>query len=240
MKVDFDDRKILHNAELALVKAFSEFCRENNLKYFIMGGTFLGAVRHHGFIPWDDDIDVGMPRPDYERLQKLLAENGQVIGEYPFVTFKNSETTEYVARLENPATKIIDRSALDVDKRNSWMDVFPLDGMPNGSFSRNLHSFRLLTLRMLLKYSEFSKVSVNYTERPFVERTLIKVGKVLHPERWLNTQFYLHKLDKALQKYGYNESNYVINFMGAYKLKEMFPKKYYMDDKLYDFENLKL
>ncbi|WP_457664376.1 LicD family protein, partial [Streptomyces brasiliscabiei] len=73
MKVDFDDRKILHNAELALVKAFSEFCRENNLKYFIMGGTFLGAVRHHGFIPWDDDIDVGMPRPDYERLQKLLA-----------------------------------------------------------------------------------------------------------------------------------------------------------------------
>lgn len=62
--------KELQNLELEILKVFHKICEKHNLHYFLIGGTLLGAVRHKGFIPWDDDIDVGMPRKDYETLLK--------------------------------------------------------------------------------------------------------------------------------------------------------------------------
>ncbi|WP_333589544.1 LicD family protein [Ligilactobacillus acidipiscis] len=240
MKVDLDDRKILQNAEKSLIIKFSKFCEENDLNYFLMGGSLLGAVRHQGFIPWDDDIDVGMPRPDYEKLQKLMSQQQNKIDDFPFTTFKNSTTTEYVARLENPQVKIVDRSASIAEQRNSWMDIFPLDGMPRSPFFRKVHGYNLLRLRLMLKYSEFDRVSVNMTERPWIEKVFIKLGKIVKPEKHLDTKKCLADLDRALQRFPYQRANYVVNFMGAYKLNEMFPKKVYQGFNLYDFENLKL
>lgn len=240
MDINLDDRRILQNAEKSLVKAFHTFCSQNGLTYFIMGGTLLGAVRHHGFIPWDDDIDVGLPRPDYEKLQLLLAKENNKLGGYIFRTFKNSDTTEYVARLENPDVKIVDRSAAIPEIRNSWMDIFPLDGMPKSEQLCKAHGLNLLRLRLLLKYSEFDRVSVNMTERPLTERALIWLGQVIKPVQHLNTKTCLKNLDAALQRYPYQRATHVVNFMGAYKLKEMFPKKYYQETKVYQFEDLEL
>ena len=56
---------------LNMLSWFHDFCEKNNLKYYILYGTLLGAIRHKGFIPWDDDIDVGMPRDDYEKFLKI-------------------------------------------------------------------------------------------------------------------------------------------------------------------------
>ena len=64
-----------------LFKQYDCMCRDNNLRYYFLGGTMLGAVRHKGFIPWDDDIDVGMPRDDYDRLLTLYKEAGYGQGE---------------------------------------------------------------------------------------------------------------------------------------------------------------
>ena len=61
----------LQTEELKLLKVFIKLCDENNLTYFVAGGSFLGAVRHQGFIPWDDDIDVAMPRPDFEKFIEI-------------------------------------------------------------------------------------------------------------------------------------------------------------------------
>ena len=57
-----------------LLRTFSEICEENGLRYFVVGGTLIGAVRHRGFIPWDDDLDIEMERKDYLRLLQLLPE----------------------------------------------------------------------------------------------------------------------------------------------------------------------
>lgn len=64
----------LHQKELELLEAFDAFCSEHGLRYSLTAGTLLGAIRHKGFIPWDDDIDVCMPRPDYDRLATLAGE----------------------------------------------------------------------------------------------------------------------------------------------------------------------
>ena len=71
---NYDDNSLKHlqNLELMILKDFIKFCDENNLKYYLYGGSLLGAVRHEGFIPWDDDIDVIMFRDDFEKFKKLF------------------------------------------------------------------------------------------------------------------------------------------------------------------------
>ena len=78
---------------LRLLKWYHEFCVANDLKYYAIGGTALGAVRHGGFIPWDDDVDVGMPRPDYERFKELA--NEKINGKTSFFAEFPSEKRDF-------------------------------------------------------------------------------------------------------------------------------------------------
>ena len=66
-----NDAVLLKQKLLEMAKVFHKFCQENDIKYYMLGGTMLGAIRHKGFIPWDDDIDFGVPRKDYDRMLTL-------------------------------------------------------------------------------------------------------------------------------------------------------------------------
>ena len=225
----------LQLVELEILKDFVKFCQKNKLTYYISGGTFLGAVRHKGFIPWDDDIDVAMPRTDYARFIRLYD------GKYVKSTFEdNSNLVHY-------ALQLIDKGAI-VDTINgkteaewsAWIDVFPLDGMPNNFLLNKIHGTRLMINRALFKLNTIDQVQ-NKKGRPFSEKIIIKTAKIFNPWKKQNPQIRLRKIDKLLKKYPDTESNYYINFMGTYKLKSMLRKDvYYKDGAYYDFENLKL
>lgn len=229
----------LQLVELDILKEVAKLCEENDLRYFLMGGTFLGAVRHKGFIPWDDDIDIGMPRPDYERFISIAQRN---LPEY--LQYKNfrigNEQTIYFARVENSKIRIEDTSAIEKRIRNAWIDIFPLDGMPNNAVARKIKEGYLLYRRLLLQYSQFNViVNQDLPNRPKHEQMLINLGRIIKPERFLDTKKCLKKLDKSLRRCDYEKSDYVVNFMGAYKFKEMFPKSFYDSAVLYDFESEK-
>lgn len=237
--MDFEKRRILHVVDEKIIRYFVSVCEHLDISYTILGGTLLGAVRHKGFIPWDDDVDFGLPRPDYNKLVRYLIKNNST--KYEFKNFKNSEIKTYFSRIESKSISIIDQSAKKKDSRYAWIDIFPLDGMPNNKILRKIHQFNLLRIRMLLQYSQFSKiVNVNLTERPIFERVLIGLGKFIKPDRFLNTEYYNWKLDVCLQRYTFANSDYVVNFMGAYKFKEMFPKSFYENLIDYKFESLQL
>jgi len=230
----------LQLTELEILKDVIRVCKEENLRYFLMGGTFLGAVRHKGFIPWDDDIDISMPREDYDRFFEIAQE--KLNDKYIYKNFKKgNEKTIYFSRVEDKSVQIEDNSAITKRTRNAWIDVFPLDGMPNNPIIRKFRQARLLYRRLLLQYSQFSIiVNQDLPNRPFLEKMLIKVGKIFNFEKHLDTEKCLYKLDKVIRKSKYENSKYVANFMGAYKFKEMFKKEIYDNTAVYDFETEKV
>lgn len=119
----------LQKKQLELFKEFARVCEEHNLVYFANGGTCIGAIRHKGFIPWDDDLDVMMPREDYEKLLKLV--NPFSDKKYFLQTYKTDK--HYLpnfAKLRDSSTTYIENFFCGIRQNHGvWIDIFPLDGI---------------------------------------------------------------------------------------------------------------
>ena len=229
----------LQMTELEILKEFLRICRKYKLRYYCLGGTLLGAVRHKGFIPWDDDIDVGLPRPDFIKFEEVVRK--ELPEHLHYYSYKdNSGYNYYVPKMTDDRTKVIDESASAAAEREAWIDIFPLDGMPGNKLKRKVHCFRLLAARLRLNYSMFSTNVDIKRKRAFHEAVLVKIGSILPVEKILNTSREFERLDRLMQKYSYEDSVYLINFMGIHKLKEMFHKKIYGKGAWYTFEDIRL
>lgn len=237
----------LQKAELDILKEIIKILEKYEIKYYILGGTLLGAVRHQGFIPWDDDIDIGLMREDYEKfieiIQKELPEN-LILDYYKFHKGEKEYTTYYMARIENTEVKLINRTAKEERIVNAWVDIFPIDGLPKNKLINAIHKFHLLILRAELRYSQYSKlVTQNERTKDFIMRLCIKLGRIIDFEKIFNKDKVLDKIDRTLKKYPTETANEIINFAGAcksYKFIEIFPKNIYDNLKKYKFEDTEL
>ncbi len=221
---------------------FATFCNIHSLKYFVIGGTLLGAVRHGGFIPWDDDIDVGMPREDYELFLKIGYNyfNGKTNGYLLKNKIFDNSYVYYFSRIIDKNFTFVDKSATVEKTQNPWIDIFPIDGMPSG-IKQFFHRIRLNLSRLFFQYSRFDEiVNVKRKDRTIIERILIFIGKILPVKKIFDRDKCFYRLDKALKKYLYNDSHYAVNFMGAGKFREMHEKRIYDLTTDFYFEGLKV
>ncbi len=122
----------IKNCEINILSTFADFCDKNNLHYYLAYGTLIGAVRHKGFIPWDDDIDVEMPRNDYNKLIEILLHQNNLITENIELKTPFSKNYQY------PFAKVIDNTTFVQEitmkkkyKTSVWIDIFPLDNIPD-------------------------------------------------------------------------------------------------------------
>lgn len=235
-----DSLRKLQLAELDLLKEFDLVCKEHGILYFAMGGTLLGAIRHQGFIPWDDDIDIGIPRPEYDRLEVILSDE-----KYRYLQYRSfhvdSGYNRYFARIESPKVKVIRRDKSVPETSNAWIDIFPLDAMPNNKILRCLHKYRVLMLRAEYRISDYEHlVDTTKKNRPLAERIVLAAGKHKIFRKIFRTRKCLFKLEKTLKKYDYHHTDYLVNAMGAWSFKEMFRKEHYGNGTLYCFEDMKI
>ena len=203
----------LHEIELDILKEIIRICEDNQLTYFTFAGTTLGAVRHGGFIPWDDDLDIGLLREDYEKLIKLAPpalREGYFLQH--FSTEKNTAT--YFSKVRKDGTEFVEEHTKDVKEHHGiWVDIMPFDRVPVDERERRAHrkkiSFweQLFIAKTVWKASDFHGANKKWLLT--CVRTCLHILLLPIPRRVL-----FRKLDRVCQKYNQTDSP-MVAFRGS-------------------------
>jgi len=219
----------IQNIELAMLKFFHAFCIKYELRYYISGGTLLGAVRHRGFIPWDDDIDVHMPRQDFNKLLSLQDELPDCLKIY-FLGNPVGYPHPF-GKLVNTRTVVIE-PGISTLKLGIYIDIFPIDGVPKNNKVQMQIEKELLRLEKQLDYNYFipnGYVPGKNSLICFFQK--LRYGKT----KDLSPQLYREKYNELLA-YDFDNSSEVKNFT-CYKRdpKEQVPRSFYGKPTLMQF-----
>ncbi len=197
--------KSIQKKILPILETFDSVCRKYNLTYYLWAGTQLGAVRHQGFIPWDDDADVAMPRADYQ----ILMEHANEWMPSPF-KIANLQTTEryphYFARVHDCNTTMIIRKHLGYVE-GIHIDIFPLDNVPDSKMSRFIHFAKLGFYHRLLYMSSRSPKKDNKRYKSIFYNFL---------QRYVSQKNILQTIDRHIQRHNKKSTeNCTDSFYGA-------------------------
>jgi len=230
----------LHSYNLAALKAFARFCEEHHLTWFAIGGTLLGAVRHKGFIPWDDDVDVAMPRADYDKLVSMAKEFPKpfVLEEYRY----NKDFQSYFAKLRSEEIELLETVTEAADKRRGYLvDIIPLDGTPDNTILRKIYFTRVMLLRFLCGAANVHTGIL--TSRPKWEQTVLKICRTVRLYKVLTIEKIYRRMDKVFHRQSVETAGHIGTIMGAYKTREIVPSEYFglKEEPVYlDFEDMKI
>lgn len=218
----------LQSKLLEMLTWLSKYLEEHNIRYYVVAGTFLGTVRHEGFIPWDDDVDIAVPRADYQRLLELLKEpvdhyviespyGGAPDFIYNFAKFYDTNTT---------MTEIARKNVT----RGVYIDVFPLDGIGDTSEEsyRNYKKIDICNMLLTMKISTYRK------GRKWWKNVAVACGALLP----FNAGKMALKLDKLSAERDYDKCNYVGVLATNARKNEIMPREYYGKPTPYKFENI--
>ena len=151
----------LQDLEYGILCTVADCCEDNGIRYGLCGGTLLGAVRHGGFIPWDDDIDIVMPRPDYEKFLKIADKLPQRYR----VSSPNNDIDNFHAygKVYDMNTKMIEFPEGKRINIHVYIDIFPIDGLPEDEIKREKHRRRVKRLFLSLYAFRVAKYKINET-----------------------------------------------------------------------------
>ena len=240
-ELKLEEKKIL---SLRILKYIDKCCRDNELKYSLGYGSLLGAIRHKGFIPWDDDIDIMMPRDDYN---KFLNEYNGYNDIYRVCSIEKDDSYPYtMAKVFDQRTKLRDFTLWkQYPYAGVFVDIFPIDGLPSKAEEQerlfNHQQFlNLLVHGSCMKYT-FSHHYVDSKEPgakiKALSRTILKFAAItlMHP---LSTRKLVKKINQEACKYSFETSanvSVLIDCASGNK-REVLPKEIFENPRLYQFE----
>ena len=219
----------LKQIQLNILKEIHSFCVEHQLTYYLAYGTLLGAVRHKGFIPWDDDIDICMPRRDYDIFCKTFKTVDAI-----YRVLDHHNTKGYYlpfAKVCDTRTETHETVALDIPGCGVYVDVFPLDGLSDDlSVAKKTHE----------KESVLMKLYAARAHRLPSLKELIHHWKwgLFYPIHWfVSPKWIANRIEKIAKQYAYEESKYVGVAYGFYGDRETMPREIFVKECLVTFED---
>lgn len=229
-----EKRKKIWKIQIGLIEELDRVCQKHHLRYFASNGTLLGIARHQGFIPWDDDVDIVMPRPDYQKLLEVAEQEFQS----PFFLHTAMSEAGYYRnyiRLRNNNTTAIPLKDLNHGSHNGiFIDIFPMDGCPANSLSREIQ---------FLQVTAYSAMANTYTYYPDFDNL-----KVFRKVLYLFSNVYckafgysglLQKMEKVRSRIPYDDARDVYVITHGRKCM-VFPRAYFEKVEWMDFEYIKL
>ena len=223
-KINIDE---LHALLLDEAKMFHQLCKRNNIPYYMLGGTMLGAVRHKDIIPWDDDMDFGIPRQFYDKFVDIAQK--ELPQPYRILTYKNSEyACMGIGKIDNENTVCTEiYSVSSTEQLGVFLDIFPLDytNGKSGFFSYNSYCRALFKFQKLLIMDD--------KKRPVLKRFIARIAKTIFRINRCRIPAYL---DKIMLQHKSSRSH-VFNLSGAWGMKELIPAEIFGKPTLYKFND---
>jgi len=226
----------VHQVSLDILKDIHEFCVENDIKYSLSGGSLLGAIRHNGFIPWDDDIDIQMPRPEYEKfIHSYKSGNGYCVF---------SRELDGCDDLRIAFARVCDLKRTYADmgvavwkggQTGVWIDVFPIDGAPSDEKLAKKKIDKMYRLWRLTLLSA-GKFSIKFSAAKSLKLKIrLAIKKLL--SKFVPNNLVL-KYIAMCQEYSFEQSSYLANYsVMHYKYREWQPKEAMANYILHKFED---
>lgn len=219
--------------ELDTLVYFKEFCDKNNLLFYLCGGCCIGSLRTGGFIPWDDDIDILMPRDDYEKLYKLWDNDKQE-------RFKLLRTDEKIFT-GNIFTTIVDTETTCVKANQAhldipfgiMMDIFPIDGCPKGKFKRTMQKLNAMIYSLFLaQIVPENHGGIMALGSKFL-LSIVRSPKA-REKKWRNAE-------RRMSKYKISDCEYITELCeGVHSMQPEYPKEWFASAVYREFEGLQM
>ena len=232
--MDYETLNKVRQLELKILKYVDTLCKNNNIKYYIVGGTLLGTIRHKGFIPWDDDIDIAMSRQDYNKFLKINY-NSEIFFIQNFGSDPNY--TRYITKVRLNGTSFIEEEVKDLPMHHGiFIDIFPLDKIHPYNEKKIEKRIRMAKKFMTLQQIKAGKVESDNARAARRNRVLKVILKIIPMSSRLincciNTIYGLDNLKKT---------NFVTSFSSHYGWKKQtFPTNVYGEGIYLDFEGHK-
>lgn len=217
--------------QINILKETVRVCEENNLIYFLGGGTLLGAVRHQGYIPWDNDIDIMLPRKDYEKLLEIF--NRCSKKNYKLLSYKYNKGYYYpFNKIVNINTEVIENKFRRIEELGIYIDVFPIDFLPEENKN----------IKKIFRYYKFRERIIDVYRTTEIERVTNNKIKLLCKKMLIQIikkekimKKILKQMDEVAQRY--DNTSMVACVSGRYMEKEIMPSSYISDYTLVRFED---
>lgn len=193
----------LKKIQLDMLIDVADFCAKNQISYFLAYGTLIGAIRHKGYIPWDDDIDICMPRPDYDKFLKLYNNKKSP---YRVVDFSINNSYKLPFAKVNDTRTIIWETMYDKDVFGIYLDVFPIDGCDKTG--------KIIKRSMRLGQFLNAKKAILGNSRTFKKNVIIAIGKCFLA--FVSVKKLLLKMKELTKEIPYEKAEYVANIMYSY------------------------